>query len=241
MSLAPLLRPARLLLVFLFALAGCARLHESVTPLVRLSPACAQTGVHITIVGDSVARGWGASDSKHTFASLVYADVRRDSPKTTLRNLGTPGATTDEIAQAEVPHLRSAECSLVVIVAGANDVQKLYTPQHFRLSYDELLSKIRARLPKAALVVMGLPDVSLSPRIPWFLKPFESRLSRDADSSIASAARRYGAAFVPLYALSHEQAYRSTALLSNDGIHPNDGGYRIMAAAAMPSIVTVLQ
>jgi lysophospholipase L1-like esterase len=221
-------------------LCSCTRAHDPTHTPVRVASACAQEGIQLTIVGDSLARGWGASAPKYAFASLIYTDIRRKHPKTTMRNLGTPGATTDEIA-SEVPHIHAGNCSLVVIISGANDVQKLYTPSHFWVSYTKLLQKVRARLPHGALVVMGLPDVSLSPRIPWFLKPIESWLSKNADRSIAAAARDYGAAFVPLYALSHEEAYRSKSLLSNDGIHPNDEGYRIMAGAALPSIMMVLQ
>jgi lysophospholipase L1-like esterase len=158
-----------------------------------------------------------------------------------MRNLGRPGATTDEIARIEVPHIRADACSLVVIIAGANDVQKLYTPHHFGVSYAKLLQKVRVLSPKGAVVVLGLPDVSLSPRIPWLLRPVESRLSKDANTSIAAAARDNGAAFVPLYALSHNESYRAKSLLSGDGIHPNDEGYRIMADTALPSIMMVLQ
>lgn len=222
-------------------LSGCTRAPVPTYAPVRLAPSCAREGIRLTIVGDSLARGWGASAAKHDFASLVYADVRRRSPKTTLRNLGIPGATTDEIATAEVPHIRDDDCSLVVIIAGANDVQKLYTPHHFRASYAELLQNVRARVPHGALVVMGLPDVSLAPLIPWILKPAESWLSKDADASIAAAARENGAAFVPLYAFSHQEAYRWKSLLSGDGIHPNDEGYRIMAATALPTIVSTIR
>lgn len=222
-------------------LCSCARAPEPTSALVRLAPACAQEGTRLTIVGDSLARGWGASAAGNTFASLIYAGVRRNRPKATMRNLGTPGATTDEIAATEVTQIHTGDCSLVVIIAGANDVQKLYTPHHFEVSYATLLQKVRTRLPHGALVVMGLPDVSLSPRIPWILKPFESRLSRDANASIGAAAREYGAAFVPLYALSHRDAGRSKSLLSSDGIHPNDDGYRIMADTALPSIMMLLQ
>jgi lysophospholipase L1-like esterase len=141
-----------------------------------------------------------------------------------MRNLGTPGATTDEIAASQVPRIHTGDCPLIVIISGANDVQKLYAPHHFGVSYANLLQGIRSRQPRAALVVMGLPDVSLSPRIPWILKPAESWLSKDADRSIGAAAQEYGAAFVPLYVLSHEQAHRESSLLSGDGLHPNDAG-----------------
>jgi len=232
------MKSLRVAVVAALLMNGCARTPETVSPLVRLAPGCAQQDVRLTIVGDSLARGWGASVPQNSFASLIYDDVRRRFPKTTMRNLGIPGATSDEIARAEVGRIERDECSLVVIVSGANDVQRLYTPRHFRASYTKLLGAIRARVPHAAVVVIGLPDVSLSPRIPWFLKPFESRLSKDGSASIAEAAREYGAAFVPLYDLSREEAYRSQSLLSADGIHPNDAGYRIMAAAVWAQIST---
>jgi lysophospholipase L1-like esterase len=232
----------RLWIVVLSAvlLCGCTRARDPAYAVVRLAPACAQEGIRLTIVGDSLARGWGASAPKYTFASLIYAAVREKSPKATMRNLGRPGATSDEIATSEVPRLHVDDCSLVVIISGANDVQKLYTPHRFGVSYGKLLGDVRVRAPHAALVVMGLPDVSLSPRIPWPLKPIESWLSRNGNASIGAEAREYGAVFVPLYALSHDQAFRSNSLLSADGIHPNDEGYRIMADAALPSIMTLL-
>jgi lysophospholipase L1-like esterase len=219
---------------------GCDRTHDSTYPIVRLPPSCAQRRIQLAIVGDSLARGWGASAPQHTFASLVYSSVRHQYPRTTLHNLGIPGATTDRIAAGEVSRIRKDDCTLVVIVSGANDVQKLYTPHHFRTSYGELLKSVRSRLPDAGVVVIGLPDVSLSPRIIWPFKPIESWLSRDGSASIAREARTYGAAFVPLYALSRKEAYRSKSLLSGDGIHPNDEGYRIMARAALPSITMLL-
>jgi lysophospholipase L1-like esterase len=219
---------------------GCTQDRAPAYRPVRLAPACAREGIALTIVGDSLARGWGATAPQHDFAFLVYSGVKRSSAKTTMRNLGIPGATTEEIARSEVPRIATGRCSLVVVISGANDVQKLYSASRFRTSYHELLRALRARIPDGGFVVMGLPDVSLSPRIPWFLKPMESQLSKDASASIAGEAARYRCAFVPLYALSHRQAYRAHSLLSADGIHPNDAGYRIMANAALPAIAAVL-
>jgi lysophospholipase L1-like esterase len=228
-NVAPVAAVKRIFVAVLAAavLSGCTRAQYPAYPIVRLTPECAHRGVRLTFVGDSLARGWGASTYERAFASLVYADVREMSPKSAIRNLGTPGATTDDIAAKEVPRLHAGDCSLVVIIAGANDVQKLYTPHHFATSYATLLRNVRARLPQGAIVVMGLPDVSLAPLIPWPLKPYD--------------AAENGAAFVPLYDLSHRDAYRWKSLLSRDGIHPNDAGYRLMADAALPSIRMVMR
>lgn len=38
--------------------------------------------IHLPVVGDSLARGWGASTPRKAFASLVYADVLASHPVT---------------------------------------------------------------------------------------------------------------------------------------------------------------
>jgi lysophospholipase L1-like esterase len=51
---------------------------------------------------------------------------------------------------------------------------------------------------------------------------------------------RYHAGFVDLYALSLVHASGSGQLIGPDGIHPNDEGYALMAAAAFPAVDAVL-
>jgi lysophospholipase L1-like esterase len=131
------------------SLCGCSQPQARSYRVVRLAPSCSKEHIALTIVGDSLARGWGASDENSTFAALVYADVKRRYPKTSLHNLGIPGATTNEIATREVSHIAIERCSLIVIISGANDVQKLYSPNRFRESYQKLLTAIRARIPGA--------------------------------------------------------------------------------------------
>ncbi|MBV9269563.1 MAG: SGNH/GDSL hydrolase family protein [Candidatus Eremiobacteraeota bacterium] len=113
-----------------------------------LPPTCSQRPVHVTFVGDSLAVGWGASNPRYTFTSRVfqYIDTRR--PHSTMLNLGAPGQTSDEIATHQVPLIRRQPCSLIVIIAGANDVQKFYTPAHFERSYQHLLHEAHGRDPQ---------------------------------------------------------------------------------------------
>lgn len=217
---------------------GCA--HQGTVVIANrpthLPVACSTQPVQLTILGDSLARGWGARDPHNAIAARVYAFVQAKHPGSTLTNLGAPGLTTDEIARTQAPHVRASACSLVVVIAGANDVQKYYTPQHFRSSYEALLRQIRERDPGCALIVMGMPDVALSRRIPWLMKPIVAALSERANASIARAAVEYDAAVVPLYSLSLKDAPKANALLSSDGIHPNDQGYLEMASATYPAL-----
>ncbi len=103
------------------------------------------------------------------------------------------------------------------------------------------MRKIRKRDPRGALVAVGLPNVALSERIPWYFRPVESALSRSTNASIGQVAQQYGAAFVPLYSLSLQNAGRTRTLLSPDGLHPNDAGYALMADAVYPAIAMLLK
>lgn len=218
---------------------GCAH-HRSLANHPMHVPAhCAGRPIHMTIVGDSLARGWGARDPRDTLAARILEFVRRRHPGTTITNLGVPGATTDEIARVQANLVRSRPCSLIVVIAGANDVQKYYTPTHFERSYTRLLQRLRMRDPHAAIIVMGMPDVALSRRIPWPAKPVIAWLSRAANDSIAGAASQYRAAMVPLYALSLKNARHADTLVSADGIHPNDRGYAAMASATYAVIAAL--
>src|SRR6185437_5470863 len=78
--------------------AGCAH-HASLiaTHTTHAAAQCAAQPIHITIVGDSLARGWGARDPKATLSARIFEFVNRHHPGTTMTNLGVPGATTDEI------------------------------------------------------------------------------------------------------------------------------------------------
>lgn len=89
---------------------------------------------------------------------------------------------------------------------------------------------------RAALVVTNLPDVGLSRIIMPPVKPIISTLAAFDSNAIARAADKYGAWVVDLWTVSRLDARHRVQLLSRDGIHPNDEGYAVMAAAAYPMI-----
>jgi lysophospholipase L1-like esterase len=201
-----------------------------------LPASCVRQPVHVTIIGDSLAAGYGASVASKNFAMRLSRYVAARRQGSTLVNLGIPGANTRRIAQQELPRLKNADCALVVVIAGANDVQQYVAPSRFGADYDALLSGIRQRAPRAALVVTNLPDVGLSRIIMPPVKPIISTLAAFDSNAIARAADKYGAWVVDLWTVSRLDARHRVQLLSRDGIHPNDEGYAVMAAAAYPMI-----
>jgi len=228
--------------VLTLCLYGCAHpARMTATAPEALPASCARKPLHVTFLGDSLAKGWGARDPRNTFTSRVFAFIQKQRPDSSMANISAPGLTSDEIAEHLIPYVHRAPCSLIVVVAGANDVQKYYTPAHFARSYDHLLHEVRTRVPMSAVVVTGLPDIALSPRIPRVTKFIISRLSEKDNEAILSTAAQYRAATVDLYTLSLREAARKNTLLSDDGIHPNDDGYKLMAAAAYPVVEDLIR
>jgi acyl-CoA thioesterase-1 len=197
------------------------------------------TAVRMVVLGDSLARGIGASDAAHSFVGLLAAHVRRDR-RVRIVDYGMPGANASDIARREVPPLRPGPCDLVIVIAGANDVQQFHTPGQFAGDYLRLIRAVRERDPRAGLVLLGLPQISQSRIIPGIFKAPIGYLSDRDNASIRDVAGRYRAGFVDLYALSLAHATGTGKLIGPDGLHPNDRGYALMAAAAFPAVDAAL-
>jgi len=224
---------------FAIAAGGCAA-HRDPAPVPSPARIAACTSaLRLVVIGDSLAHGTGASTPAHSFVGLVAGHIRAHHALT-LVDYGIPGANADDIARREVPRIRPEACDLVVVIAGANDVQQFHTPGRFAGDYLPLIGAIRKRDPHAGLVLLGLPQISQSRIIPGILKGPISFLSDRGNASIRDVAARYHAGFVDLYALSLEHAKGSGTLIGPDGLHPNDEGYALMAAAAYPAVDAVL-
>jgi len=226
-------------LFFVVVAGGCAT-HKDPAPFpspARL--ASCRAAVRLVVVGDSLAHGTGASMPAHSFVGLVAGHVRQHR-RLTLVDYGIPGANASDVTRREVPRIRPEACDVVVVIAGANDVQQFHTPGRFAEDYLRLIAAVRKRDPHAALVLLGLPQISQSRIIPEILKPPIGYLSDRGNASIRDLAARYHAGFVDLFALSLAHARGSRMLIGPDGIHPNDDGYALMAAAAYPAVDAVL-
>jgi lysophospholipase L1-like esterase len=186
-----------------------------------------------------LAHGTGASRPSKSFAGLLAAHVRARR-KVELVNLGIPGASANAVQAREVSRIGVGLCDVVVVIAGANDVQQFHTLGRFADDYANLVGAIRKREPDAGLVLLGLPQISQSRIIPVILKGPIGYLSERGNAAIREIAGKNHAAFVDLYAFSLKHAAGSVKLIGPDGLHPNDTGYGLMAGATYPAVDAVL-
>jgi lysophospholipase L1-like esterase len=186
----------------------------------------------ITVVwlGDSTGAGVGASSTETALPTRVVRGLERGIR---LRVLATSGARVVDVLREQLPLLPGLRPDVVVVGVGGNDVTHLTPVSLFEGFYDALLNGITS-LDPATVVVMGIGDFGTVPRIPQPLRAITGWRGRRFDGVIKSAADRWGAAYVDLYARTGPAFGREPELFySADGFHPSDEGYGAWAGVIL--------
>lgn len=220
-------------LALLAALAGCAR-RPAPAPRAAATPG---RPVCIVVLGDSLAFGTGASAPRNAFIFRAYLRVRAQHPGSRIDNDAIGGSTAADVLRLQAPRLAHARADVVVICVGGNDVVHRVAADSFARTYANLVARVRALQPHAAIVCCGVPDVGLSPLFTGADHDAVTRLSRQNDTAIRAVARRAGAAFVDLYATTLRQHGDVNRFLSEDRFHPSDAGYAQLADALAPALL----
>jgi lysophospholipase L1-like esterase len=220
-------------LLALAALAGCAR-RPPAPPRATATPG---RPVRIVVLGDSLAFGTGASAPRNAFVFRAFLRVRAQHPGSRVDNYAIGGSTAADVLRLQAPRLAGARADVVVICVGGNDVVHRIAPDDFARTYAQLVARVRALQPRAAVVCCGVPDVGLSPLFTGADHDAVTRLARADDAAIRAAARRAGAAFVDLYATTLREHGDVNRFLSEDRFHPSDAGYAELADALAPALL----
>ncbi len=219
------------------AAAAAAALALSVTGLGAASAAPAP--LRMVVLGDSLAVGTGASDPANGFAFRVYRSIARERPGSEVTNRAIGGSRASDVKRLQVATLDPRATDLVLLVAGGNDVVRKTPAGTFARDYDALLAAIRRRVPRAVVVVCGVPDVARSPLFADTAAKTEA-LARADDAAVRAAAARDGDAFVDLFA-STRRAGTNAEFFSQDDFHPSDAGYAKLASATLPVVERALR
>ena len=197
-------------------------------------------GVPLTVAGDSLALGIGASDSSRGFAFQLLRRVSALRPGSEVTNLAIGGTTVRDVLRLEVPRLAASEPQLVLVEVGANDALHRTPAPAFARDYRSLVDAVRRAAPAARLVLFSVPDVSVSPLFDAAAKPQLHRFVIAYNAGVYAEARRVGAGVVDLYAFSRQARTNAGRYLSADAFHPSDEGHATIAADAWPTVLRSL-
>ena len=195
--------------------------------------------LHLTVLGDSLGYGTGASTPSNGFTEILYRTLSRDAAAHSFTNLSVPGATMNEVLTFQVPHIPSHADTLLLVV-GANDVVNLNDRVIFGEHCGRLLGRIRAGAPSARLFVTGIPNMAITPQVPDEAKPFVASMCENLSAAMREQAETHQGIFIDLFGITNLADGHASRYLSEDDFHPSDRGYALIARGALPVMQSIL-
>lgn len=225
-----------------FALAACGRRGAEVGSLTALSSSDVQNEAGATrggpvayvALGDSTGVGVGARDGRGYVARL-FDRIARERPGSRVTNLCVSGAKTSDLLREQMPRVAEAKPTLVTVAIGINDVTGNIDADQFAKNYEEIATRLRAAT-NAPVVVSNVPDISVAPRVPDFLRDEVTRRVVLFNARIKEVAERHGFTVVDAYAQSREVIAAHPEFFSEDGFHPSAEGYEYWAKMMWPAV-----
>lgn len=189
----------------------------------------------VVFMGDSITDGWDDPKYGGFFPGKPYLDR------------GISGQTTPQMLIRFRPDVITLKPKVVIILAGTNDIAGNTGPMTLQAiednltSMSELAQASRIRVVLASLLPIsdyektrdGKPIVRSVQRPPAQIKELNEWMKRYATAS--------GAVYLDYYsAMADDQGFLKVEL-SEDGLHPNQKGYDIMAPLAERAITSALR
>ena len=194
-------------------------------------------------VGDSTGVGVGAE--RGGYVERLFARVESARPGSRLVNLCASAAATADIlkqlgdgAEGRATNVPEGRATLVTVGVGANDLIRGVPAEQFARNFEEIVVRIKERT-SAAILLMNIPDLSLAPAVPAYMRESARRHVNAFNERIDDVARRHDLSVVDLYGRSREFAARPE-FFSRDGIHPSDAGYEFWARLVWPDVEKVI-
>jgi lysophospholipase L1-like esterase len=177
----------------------------------------------VVFLGDSITEFWALADSFH---GKPYV------------NRGISGQTTPQILLRFRQDVISLKPEVVVVLAGTNDVAENTGPTTLGAIEDNLTSMVELAKRNGIRVVLAsvLPVL----QYPWKPEIAPVEKIRALNDWMKDYAAKEGLVFLDYYSVMANDKRGLRAELFEDGVHPNDAGYAVMAPLAEKAIAAAL-
>ena len=191
--------------------------------------------LRVVWLGDSTATGVGADEVEGSMAYRVTEALTDGSVSLTI--LARSGDQVHEVIDDQLGPLSGTQADVVFVSVGANDVTALTRRTTFRSRYEDLVRGIRSAVPGAQLVLVGIPDIGVAPRLLVPLRQLAGARGAQLDGEIRDVARELAVRHVDL-------ADRTSSTFSSDpdryfagdDYHPSADGHAVWADAVLDAL-----
>jgi lysophospholipase L1-like esterase len=181
----------------------------------------------IVFMGNSITELWGYV-CPDFFANRAYI------------NRGISGQTTPQMLvrfRADVINLKPA---LVLILAGTNDIAGVTGPATLEMIMDNIISM--TELARANGIKVILCSVLPAYDYPWKPGVYPAEKIYNLNEMIKDYADKHGIIYLDYYSsmVDERKGLKADYTTPQDGVHPNEAGYRLMAPLAEAAISKAL-
>jgi len=177
----------------------------------------------IVFMGDSITEGWPFLE---LFAGKPYV------------NRGISGQTTPQMLIRFRPDVIALKPSLVILMAGINDIAGNTGPSTLQMITDNIFSM--AELAKANNIKVILCSVLPAFDFPWRPGSFPAEKVVTLNKMIKKYADANGILYLDYYSAMVNDQKGLNAAYSGDGVHPNKTGYEVMNPLVEKAISKVM-
>jgi lysophospholipase L1-like esterase len=167
----------------------------------------------VVFMGNSITEGWSRIDSEF-FAGKPYI------------NRGISGQTTPQMLVRFRPDAINLKPAVIVILAGINDIAGNTGPSTLEMIEDNLASMVD--IAKANKVPVVLSSVLPAFDFPWRQGMHPAEKVVKLNTWIKNWAEKNGCVYLDYFTPMADEKHGLKAVLTNDGVHPNIAGYRVM-------------
>ena len=155
-------------------------------------------------------------------------------PVQLVANLGVNGFTTADLIRDELPALPGLAPEIATVLIGVNDVVQGVPLATYRSNAAEILDVLAAAMPTDRIVVIAVPDYTVTPAGGDYGDPEIQRAAIvDVNKAMAKLAAEQDMAFVDIFDVSRGAA-TDRSLVADDGLHPSGVQYRLWVDRIAP-------
>lgn len=201
-------------------------LHRYEAENESLSKSADKTKPRVVFMGNSITEGWKRWDSAY-FIKNNYADR------------GISGQTTPQMLIRFRPDVIDLKPAAVIILAGINDIAQNTGPMTLEQSFENIVSM--AELAKANKIKVVICSVLPAFDFPWHpgLQPADKVIQ--LNKMLKDYCDRNHIIYCDYFSKMKDERNGLPKSLSQDGVHPNLQGYKIMEALADKAIGEVMK
>jgi lysophospholipase L1-like esterase len=194
------------------------------------------TALRYVALGDSYTIGTSV-EAAERFPDQLVAALGPEQPTLILvANLATNGFTSRDVIDLELPALDTYQPEFVTLLIGVNDVVRGVSLATYEANVTTILDALLARLPAERIVVVSIPEYTVTPQGGNYGDPLVQRAAIQANNAAmerltAARAIRY----VDIYDISLE-AEDDRSLVADDGLHPSGVQYARWVERLLPVV-----